>query len=120
LTAAAFALTAAVTLGAVLALLYLRGPGGRKPIVAGVHGIVAAAGFGFLLIALQGPRRGDAMGVGSFGIVAAVLFGIALVLGPFISVLYRRSAASAGAVIATHASVAIIGFVVFLAWVSLG
>jgi hypothetical protein len=113
-------LTVAVTLGAALAGLYLHGPSGRKPILAVLHGLVAAAGVGLLLIALRGPRRGDAMGVGSFGIVAAVLFGIALVLGPFISVLYRRSPAAAGAVIATHASLAITGFVVFLAWVSMG
>lgn len=110
----------AVTSGAVLAVLYLRGTGGRKPILAILHGLVAAAGFGFLLVALQGPRRGDAMGVGSFGIVASVLLGIALVLGPFISISHRRSLAAGGAVIATHASLAIAGFVVFLAWASMG
>jgi hypothetical protein len=49
-----------------------------------------------------------------------VFFGIALVLGPFISISHRRSLAAGGAVIATHASLAIAGFVVFLAWASMG
>ena len=107
-------------MGVILAMLHLRGTGGRKPRLAILHGLVGAIGFSLLLIALQGPRRGDAMGVGSFGVVASVLFGAALALGPFISFLRRRSPLTAGVTIATHASVAIAGFVLYLAWVSIG
>lgn len=106
-----------MTLGATLALLYLRGT--RWPVAGILHGLLGAAGLCLLVIALQGPRRGDAMGVGSFGIAAAVLFGIALACGPFILPLLKRSPPIAGIVIAAHATLAIAGFVMFLAWVSM-
>ena len=100
-----------------LALLYLRG---RRVRIAGfVHGLVGAAGLLLLVVALQGPRHGDATGVGSFGTMAAVLFGIALVLGVAITLSHRRAPRLAPVVIATHASVAIAGYVLFLAWASL-
>jgi len=105
-------------LGVTLALLYLRGR--RVPILGALHGLVGASGLGLLIVTLQGSRRGDAMGVGSFGEVASVLFGIALALGLFIPLLNRLRPRSSGLVIATHASVAITGFVLFLAWSSLG
>jgi hypothetical protein len=105
-------------LGIAQALLYLRG--GGRPIVGIVHGVTGAAGLGLLAVALQGPRRGDAMGVGSFGQVAAVLFGVALLVGPFVPLLQRRAPPFAGIAIATHASLAITAFVLFLAWASLG
>jgi hypothetical protein len=101
-------------------MLHLRGMTGRIFVVAVLHGIVGAVGFVLLLFVLQGPRRGEAMGVGSFGVTASVLFGAALVFGPLIPFLQRRSPLSTGVTIATHASVAIAGFVLYLAWVSLG
>jgi hypothetical protein len=109
-----------VTLGVILAMLHLRGASGRKPTLAVLHGLVGATGFGLLLIALQGPRRGDAMGVGSFGVTASVLFGAALAFGPFIPLSRRRSPLTTGVTIATHACLAIAGFVLYLAWVSVG
>ena len=101
-------------------MLYLRGTIGRKPALALVHGGIGAVGLSLLLVALQGPRRGDAMGVGSFGIMAASLFGIALAVGPAIPFLAKRFPRVTGVVIATHASLAITGFVLFLAWISIG
>jgi len=103
----------------ILALRYLRG--GRLPLAVGVaHGLIGAAGLGLLLLALRGPRRGESMGVGSFGATAAVLFGVALPLGVLIALLRRRSPRVAGIVVATHASLAIAAFVLFLAWASMG
>jgi len=107
-----------VALGATLALLFLRGQ--RRPILGIVHGVAGAIGFCLLLVALQGPRRGDAMGVGSFGTAASVLFCIALVFGLLIAVMSRRAPRVTGLLIATHAGLAIIAFVLFLAWTSIG
>jgi hypothetical protein len=107
-------------LGVVLTLLHLRGTTGRTFVLAVLHGIVGATGFVLLLFVLQGPRRGEAMGVGSFGVTASVLIGAALVFGPLIPILHRRSPLSTGVTIATHASLAIAGFVMYLAWVSMG
>jgi hypothetical protein len=113
----------------ILALLHLRSspprspiarsPIARSPIVGVIHGLIGAAGFGLLIMTLQGPRRGDAMGVGSFGIFAAVLFGLGLAIGPCIPVLAKRTPRLAGVVIATHASLAVTAFVLFLAWASM-
>jgi hypothetical protein len=107
-----------LVLGVTLGLRYLRG-GGRWPGAGIAHGLMGAAGFGLLVIALQGPRHGDAMGVGSFGIAAALLFGIALAFGPFIPISMRRTPRFAGLLLATHATLAITAYVLFLAWASL-
>ena len=115
--ATAYVLTVAVVLGVTLAIRYIRG--GRWKLVGIVHGLVGATGLGLLLLMLQGPRHGDAMGAGSFGIVASVLFAIALAFGLIIPPAAARSVRAAGAVIATHASLAITAFVLFLAWISL-
>jgi hypothetical protein len=102
--------------GSLLALCFMRDI--RKPLLGALHGAVGAAGLLLLLVALQGPRRGDAMGVGSFGIFAAALLAVALVLGVFMLLLLRRASPMAGFVIAVHATVAITGYVLLLAWVS--
>jgi hypothetical protein len=107
-----------VALGVTLALRYLRG--GRWPAIGVVHGLSGAAGLCLLVIALQGPRRGDAMGVGSFGAAAAVLLAIALTFGLAIPVAHKRAPRAAGIVLAIHASLAITGSVLYLAWVSIG
>jgi len=101
----------------VLALWHLRATDGtpRPPIAAGIaHGAVGVAGLAILLLALQGPPRGVAAGVGAFGAVSAVLFAGALLTGGVL--LLRRK----GAVMAIHAGVAITGYVLLLAWHSLG
>jgi hypothetical protein len=92
----------------------------RKPVVGILHGIVGALGLALSVTALQGPRRGDAMGTGSFGVTAAVLIAMALAFGPFIPLLSKRTPRFSGVTIATHASLAIAGFVLFLAWASNG
>ena len=110
-------LTLAVAAGTVLALWHLRATDGasRPPLAAGIaHGIVGAAGMAILLLALQGPARGVAAGVGSFGAVSAVLFAGALLTG--VILLLRRK----GTVMAIHAGIAITGYVLLLAWSSLG
>jgi len=104
----------------LLALSHLRGVQFRRPLIGIAHGLIGFAGLCLLILALQGPRRGDAMGVGSFGTVAAVLFGVALTFGPFVPLLMKRSAGFARVILAAHATIAITGFVLFLAWFSFG
>jgi hypothetical protein len=111
-------LTVAVAAGSALALWHLRAADGatRPPVAAGIaHGVVGAAGLALLLLALRGPARGVGAGVGSFGTVAAVLFVAALLTG-IVMLLLRRK----GVVMAIHAGVAITGYVLLLAWSSLG
>jgi hypothetical protein len=114
-------LTIAVAVGTCLALWHLRttdgGASGPPAIMGMLHGIIGAIGFGVLLLVLRGPARGVAAGVGSFGTTAAWLFGAALVTG--IAVLMRRQRVPA-VMIAIHSGFAITGYVLLLAWNSLG
>jgi hypothetical protein len=113
-------LTLAVVAGTGLALWYLRATdqGGRPPAVAGaLHGGVGTIGLVALLFALRGQARGVAAGVGSFGATAAILFAAALISG--LVILARRQTLPA-ATMAIHAGFAITGYVLLLAWNSLG
>nr|WP_294529511.1 hypothetical protein [uncultured Rhodopila sp.] len=114
-------LTVAVAVGAGLALWHLRatdgGASGPPALVGALHGVIGAIGLGVLLLVLRGPARGVAAGVGSFGTTAAWLFGAALLTG--IAVLMRRQRVPA-VMIAIHSGFAITGYVLLLAWNSLG
>jgi hypothetical protein len=88
----------------------------QPPLAAGIaHGVVGVAGLVVLLLTLWGPARGIDTGVGSFGIVSAVLFAAAAVTGVAMLLLRRK-----GVVMAIHAGIAITGWVLLLAWDSLG
>jgi hypothetical protein len=110
-------LTAAAALGIVLALRFLGR--GQRSAIGLLHGLIGATGLALLLFLLRGPPRGVAMGAGSFGIIAATLLAAALALGLSIPQMYRRGPRLAGLLIAAHASLAISGYAIFLAWVSL-
>ncbi len=116
---AVWVLTVAVVAGAILAAWHLKAADGtsrRPPLAAGIaHGVVGIAGLVVLLFALQGPARGVAAGVGSFGIASAGLF-MGAVLTGIAFLLLKRS----GFAIAVHAAIAITGYVLLLAWNSLG
>jgi hypothetical protein len=115
---AVWILTAAVIAGAILASWHLRATdgAGRPPLFAAVaHGVAGAMGLFVLVVALQGPPRGVEAGAGSFGTTAAVLFGGSLLTGG--SLLFLRPK---GIVMAIHAGIAISGYVLLLAWSSLG
>jgi hypothetical protein len=115
---AVWILTLAVAAGSGLALWHLRATegGSRPPFAAGVgHGVVGAIGLVLFLFALQGPARGIAAGAGSFGPLAAALFAGALFTGLAMLLLRRKAI-----VMAVHAGIAITGYVLLLAWTSLG
>jgi hypothetical protein len=123
LRTAVIVLSAAVTLGIVLALWHLRPAEGRRgpPWPIGLlHGALGIAGLGVLVVLVQGPRRGDAMGVGSFGTTSAVLFALAVAAGVAVPLLIRRNPHVTAVVIPMHAGLAITGYVLFLAWSSMG
>jgi hypothetical protein len=111
-------LTLAVAAGIGLGLWHLRASesGSRPPLAAGIaHGTVGAIGFCVLLFALRGPPRGVGAGVGSFGPMSAVLFAGALSTGISMLLLRRRVI-----VMAIHAGIAVTGYVLLLAWNTLG
>jgi hypothetical protein len=88
----------------------------RLPMGAGIaHGTLGVVGLGLLLLALRGPTRGVDTGVAYFGTTSAALFGGAVLTG-LVMLLLRRNAV----VMAIHAGIAITGYVLLLAWASLG
>lgn len=118
LAVAVWILTLAVVAGAVLALWHLRATdaASRPARFLGIaHGVIGVAGLAFLLVALQGPARGVAEGAGSFGTTAAALFAAAVLTGIVILLVHAKAV-----VIAIHAGIAITGYVLLLAWDSLG
>jgi hypothetical protein len=70
-----------------------------------------------LQLALRGPSRAAAEGAGSFWTIAAWLFETALLIGGMIWVRRRRRPTLT---IILHAALAVTGWVLLLAWVSLG
>jgi hypothetical protein len=67
------------------------------------------------LLALRGPPRGVDAGVGSFGTISAGLLAGALLTGLVMLLLRRKTT-----VMTIHAGIAIIGYVLLLAWNALG
>jgi hypothetical protein len=119
-SAATWVITAAVLAGTVLAFWHLRAAEGlaRPPGWAGIaHGLCGVVGLALLLMALHGSPRAVAEGAGSFGTIAAWLFGTALLVGGMIWVRRRRGPTLT---IILHAALAVTGWVLLLAWASLG
>jgi hypothetical protein len=118
ISTAFYILCAAVVIGTVLAIPYLRGASNRSPWPIGVaHGALGTAGLAALLPVLRRGLPPSAMGTAGLVSAAAMLLGGALLLGLVIGLRRRRPA---GVLVAVHASVAIAGFVVLWTVVSLG
>ena len=115
-------LGSAVLLGAVLAVLHLRGEGAAMPAwpLGGLHGLLALAGLGCLLIALGGPPRGLGTGTESFGKISAGLLALAALMGGVILILRLRKRRLPGVLIGLHATLAVSGFVVLAAYILVG
>jgi hypothetical protein len=113
-------LSLAAVLGLALALLHMRPAGLPQRWPGAVHGTLGALGFLALLSGARASAHGAAEGVGSFGDIAAVLLALALAAGLTVLVLLRRGRrGAAGVMIALHATVAILGYVILATYVSL-
>lgn len=111
-------LCAALALGAVLALPYLRVAAHRSPWrIRVAHGVLGAAGLATLFRALYRGLPPSGMGTAGFGPAAAVLIAVALMLGLAIALFRVRPP---GVLVAFHAGLAIAGIVVLWTVVSLG
>jgi hypothetical protein len=118
LIAAFIALTAAVTLGTALAVLYLRRMTAPWPLAA-VHGLLGIGGLCCLALSLGGPPRGADLGVASFGTTSAVLLAVAALAGLGTLFTHRLRRRPAGTLIALHAMLAVSGFVILAAYLLL-
>jgi hypothetical protein len=105
-------------MGSALALPYLRVTAQRLPWpIRLAHGVLGASALAILCLSLYRGLPPSAMGTSGFGPASAVFIGLALILGLAV-VLFR--ARPPGVLVAFHAGLAIAGFVVLWAVVSLG
>lgn len=110
----------AVVAGIGLAAAYLLERARGLSLVPGVlHGLLGLVGFAALLLGLRGPPHGVRMGAGSFGLIAATFVGAALLAGAVILVGRLRRRPPSVVVVAVHATLAIAGFVILAAYVSM-
>jgi hypothetical protein len=117
LTAAFTLLSIAVLLGCVLAVLDLRN-GTPTPLwpLAALHASAAVGGFACLLLALRGPARGLDQGTASFGALSAWILAAAALIGVSLLAARLRRRRLSGFQIGMHATFAVTGFVVLLAY----
>jgi hypothetical protein len=122
LIAAFAALGIAVLLGAVLAVLYLRGgpAWSALPLLAAFHGLLATAGLICLVLALGGPSRGGHMGTAAFGTIAACLIALAALAGGWMFAGYLRGKRRSEMTMGLHATLAVSGFVILAAYIFAG
>jgi hypothetical protein len=119
--AAFYILSAALVIGAGLAIFYMRGAEAKPPhwIILLAHGGLGAAGLIVLLASLRRGLPATGMGISGFGPAAAGLFALALALGLMLAGASWRNRRPAGALVGAHATCAIAGFVVLLALIAL-
>jgi hypothetical protein len=117
----------AASLGAYLALGFMREGRAAKPAAGGVpaglrglgliHGSLGGAGLLVLVAALRAGEVRPAVGFAGFGQVAAWLLGIALLFGLVILGMAQARRGRVSLLLAAHATLAIAGVVVLLALV---
>ncbi|MGN6147887.1 MAG: hypothetical protein ACTHPD_05050 [Rhizomicrobium sp.] len=111
-----YILTAAVLLGAFIALSYL-GLIRWRWWPGLIHGVLGAAGLLLLFLSLGGPPRGVEFGVQSFGTIAAVTGTAGLLLGLIIAALNFFAKRRAGWLAGAHVTVAIAAWLFLMAYV---
>ncbi len=116
------ALAAAVA-GAAMGFVLLDSEGARRPAARWVraHGAAGIGAAALLAGALAtGPVRGIATGSESFGAIALALFFLAAPVGALAAWRIARKRRLGGLVAAAHATVAICGLALLVAYVALG
>jgi hypothetical protein len=109
-------LTAAVTLGIVLGLNYLRGI--RKPIMNGVHLLLGLGALESLAVLVNGPPNGLTMHARPLAMAALGLFALSVLSGLIRPLMRRQMPRAAEILLVTHAGVGLLGFLLFLVWAS--
>jgi len=110
---------AAVALGVLLGVEYLRRVR-SKPVIIGIHLLLGAGGLEVFAVLLRGTPDGEVMAPGLVGNAAAGLMFLAMFTGLIAPMVGRKSRRTMNVALATHASVASLGFLLLLAWVIRG
>lgn len=117
LAIAVLLLGVAVLAGTALVIVALCWPVRRpSPALAILHGVLALIGYGLLLVALRGRPPGIAAGTEGFGTAAAILLLLAIAFGLVSVVLHWRRVRVPGFWMGAHATIAITGYVILIAY----
>jgi hypothetical protein len=108
-------LSAAVCLGVIMGIQYLRHVR-SKPVMIGIHLLLGAGGLEVLAMMLRGAPDGSTIHGRSVAVAAAGLLALALMAGIAAPMIGRRSRRTMSVALATHAGIAAAGFLVLLAW----
>jgi hypothetical protein len=108
-------LSAAVALGVVLGLQYLRGER-SSPLVMGAHLLLGAGGLETIAMLLRGTPDGTVAEAGSLGRLAAMCLLGGMASGLLAPMIGRRSVQTMNVALITHIGVAAAGFLLFLGW----
>jgi hypothetical protein len=107
-------LVAAVSLGAVN--LFLRSRGVRKPILIGSHLLLGLGALEAVVYLLKDSNGADGAPSGNYGNIAAGFLALAAFSGLLSPILGRRSQGAANALLTSHVSCGLAGFLSALAW----
>jgi hypothetical protein len=108
-------LSAAVALGILLAIEYLRRVR-SKPVIIGLHLLLGAGAVEVMAMLLRGPPTGGAAPALPMLQVATGLLAFALFSGLIVPIIGRRSRATMNVGLVIHVTAAAAGFVLCLVW----
>ena len=109
-------LTAAVILGSIMGMNYLRGVR-SKPTMIGAHLLLGVLALEQTAMLLAGSSNGDQPSESPYGRVTLFLFFAALLAG-LIAALVRHRTREANLALAGHVGTAIAGVLAYLVWIS--
>jgi hypothetical protein len=107
----------AVLIGCLLAILRTNEAAMPPWWLAALHGLLAIFGSCCLALALRGPTRGLDQGTASFGMLATALIVLAALAGVGLLVARAFEKPITGVMIGIHATLAVSGFVILLAYI---
>ena len=109
-------LAAAVAMGLVNGRLYLQDR--RKPVLIGIHFLLAASSLEGFAVLLHGTPNSAAPLGGKLVLTSAGLVALALLAAVAASLLRRRQSQTAKVLLAAHATAGLSGLILLLAWIS--
>jgi len=112
-----FLMSGAVAIGIYLGILYLRRVRPRRLLLGG-HILMGMGGLEQVALLIHGSPSGVMVKAGTYGTAAAGFFALAMLSGFTAPLFGQRSRQNGEFMLATHAFVGFVGFVLLLIWLS--
>jgi hypothetical protein len=112
-----FLMSGAVAIGIYLGILYLRRQRPRRLLLGG-HILMGMGGLEQVALLIHGAPSGVMVQAGTYGTAAAGFFALAMLSGFTAPLFGQRSRKNGEFMLATHAVVGLVGFILLLVWLS--